>query len=120
MPNPRRSVEHRKFVAAVGICLGCGSVGLCEAAHVRLGTDGGTGLKPSDRFTVPLGHISNCGCHDRQHRVGEVTFWGERGIDPLDAASRLWTVSGDTEQGRRCIDRARARMRLVSAEEISA
>ena len=82
-PNPRRQVEHRKFVAAIGICLGCGSEGPCEAAHIRNNTDGGVGLKPNDRFTVPLGSISNCGCHARQHRIGELSFWGQVGIDPL-------------------------------------
>lgn len=107
-PNPKRAALHLAFVRDIGICLACGISGPTQAAHVRRGTDGGTGTKPSDKYAVPL-----CPeCHVRQHRVGEVTFWGELGVDPLDVACRLWTVSGDAEQGRRCIERARARITL--------
>ena len=35
-------------------------------------TDGGTSLKPSDNYTVPLCHK----CHQEQHRIGELAFWG--------------------------------------------
>jgi len=111
-PDPRRSVVHRRFVAAISICLGCGAEGPCEAAHVRNKTDGGTGLRTSDKFTVPLGALGNCGCHHRQHQTGEASFWGALGIDPLDAACRLWTVSGDIEAGRRVIFRARQAIEL--------
>ena len=41
-----------------------------ECAHVRMGTDGGMGLKPSDRWTISL-------CHDHhveQHQIGERAF----------------------------------------------
>ena len=107
-PNPRRAAEHLAFVREIGTCLACGRIGKCEAMHIRNRTDGGTGLKPSDRFSVP-----GCAeCHHRQHSTGELTFWGELGIDPLDVACRLWTISGDIDQGRRCIEKARARMRL--------
>ena len=38
-----------------------------ECAHVRSGTNGGTGLKPSDRWVISL-----CEFHHReQHRIGE-------------------------------------------------
>ncbi len=46
------------------------------------------GQKPDDWRTVPLcagpnsnieGHL---GCHNRQHIVGEETFWKDAGIDP--------------------------------------
>jgi len=48
-----------------------------EAHHVRLGTDGGTGLKPSDKWAVPL-----CHRHHRQlHQVGQVTFNSLHAID---------------------------------------
>ena len=107
-PNPRRAVAHLAFVRSIGICIGCGAECQCQAMHVRNNTDGGTGLKPSDRFSLP-----GCPtCHARQHRIGELTFWGELGIDPLDAACRLWTVSGDVEAGRRIIFRARQSIAL--------
>lgn len=101
-PNPKRASLHLAFVREIGICLACGMAGRCEAAHVRRGTDGGTGTKPSDRYAVPL----DAGCHSRQHRVGEVTFWGELGVDPLNISLRLWTVSGDAEAGRRIVERS--------------
>ena len=41
-----------------------------EAAHVRTGTDGGMGVKPSDCYVVPL-----CSFHHRlQHSIGEGAF----------------------------------------------
>lgn len=50
-----------------------------EAAHVRIGGDGGMSLKPSDWRTVPLcGHDSDSeGHHAQQHRLGERVFWEE-------------------------------------------
>jgi hypothetical protein len=107
-PNPRRAVTHLAFVREIGICLACGAVGPCQAMHIRNRTDGGMGLKPSDRFSAP-----GCfACHDRQHKIGEETFWGELGIDPLDVACRLWTISGDIEAGKSVIFKARQRIAL--------
>jgi len=104
-PDPKRAVAHLSFVRGVGICLCCGVIGLVQAAHVRAGTDGGTGTKPSDKYTVPL-----CDeCHRIQHNKGELTFWGDLGTEPLNVSLRLWTVSGDLYQGRRVIERDLAR-----------
>lgn len=65
-----RSEKHLKFVRSLP-CLIHGTTP-SEAAHIRTFTDGGTGLKPSDHFTVPL-----CSkCHREQHHEGEITFWG--------------------------------------------
>lgn len=61
--------------------------GPIEAAHIRNGTDGGTGLKPSDRYVVPLCRHH----HAMQHAVGEKTFWA--GHDPLKIAARYWKES---------------------------
>ena len=61
--------------------------GPTEAAHVRNGTDGGTGLKPSDCYAVPLCRHH----HSKQHAVGEQTFWAGR--DPLKIAAELWRIS---------------------------
>lgn len=107
-PNQRRAVAHLSFVREIGICLACGAERHCQAMHIRNRTDGGVGLRPSDRFSVP-----GCSeCHARQHRDGEITFWGRVGIDPINVACRLWTVSGDVEQGRRAVRRARQRADL--------
>ena len=51
--------------------------GPIECAHVRKGTDGGVGLKPSDRWVVSL-----CAYHHQeQHRLGEATFGDRYVID---------------------------------------
>ncbi len=101
--NPKRSVLHLAFVRSIGICLACGTRCATVAAHVRSGSDGGMGTKPSDKYAVPLCQIP---CHEKQHRVGELTFWGELGVDPLNISLRLWTVSGSVEAGRRIVERS--------------
>jgi hypothetical protein len=76
-----------------------------------LGCDGGTGLKPSDRYSLSL-----CArCHTLQHEFGELTFWSALHIDPLNVALRLWTVSGDINAGERIVFRARQRIDLMKA-----
>lgn len=85
-----RNPSHLKWVRGHQCaCEGeyCG--GKIEAAHVRNGTDGGMGVKPSDCYAVPL-----CSEHHRkQHERGETTFWKEHGIDPLKLAAELWAKS---------------------------
>jgi hypothetical protein len=79
--------------------------------HIRIGTDGGTGLKPSDRYTVP-----GCNrCHHRQHQIGERTFWAEVGIDPIWVADDLWEISPSSELGYGAVVLARSRLRAESA-----
>jgi hypothetical protein len=104
-PNLRRKEQHLDFVRDLP-CVACGRQVMMpirnQAAHVRIGTDGGAGMKPSDRYTVPLCVV----CHARQHK-GELSFWAELRIDPLNVAFRLWTISGDQEAGERIVFRAR-------------
>jgi len=75
-----RSQAHRDFVRSFA-CAMCGSTANREVAHVRLGSGAGIGQKPDDWRTVPLcaGPNSNAdgqlGCHNRQHTIGEQTFW---------------------------------------------
>jgi hypothetical protein len=54
-------------------------------------------------------------CHARQHRIGELSFWSARRIDPLNVALRLWTVSGDIKAGERTVFRARQQIDLATA-----
>jgi len=92
-------------------CVACGKHPPSEAAHVRNGTDGGIGLKPSDRYSLPLCRA----CHAKQHRLGELTFWSALRIDPLNTALRLWTVSGSlADGGERIVFRARQQINLVN------
>src|ERR1700746_3426843 len=89
-PDLRRRTNHLIYVRQLP-CTVCGKAAPSEAAHVRSGSDGGTGIKPSDRYALPL-----CtSCHALQHEFGELRFWATLRIDPLDVGLRLWTVSGD-------------------------
>ena len=90
-------------------CVACGKAAPSEPAHVRTGADGGVGIKPGDRYAVPLCTT----CHAKQHRVGELTFWSALRFDPLDVALRLWTVSSDLAAGERIVFRARQRIDLA-------
>ena len=111
-PNLRRRAQHLAFVRQLS-CVTCGKAAPSEAAHLRTGTDGGVGSKPGDRYAVPL-----CtACHAEQHRVGELTFWSELCIDPLNVAFRLWTVSANVEACERIVFRARQRIDLAKAYE---
>jgi hypothetical protein len=107
-PYLRQRAQHLAFVRQLA-CVACGKAAPSEAAHVRSGTDGGVGVKPSDRYAVPL-----CtACHARQHRIGELTFWSALRIDPLNVALRLWTISADIKAGERTVFRARQQIDLA-------
>lgn len=75
-----KSPAHRNWVRGFACCF-CGSKANIEVAHVRIGSGAGMGQKPDDWRTVPLcaGEQSNIdgelGCHNRQHIIGERTFW---------------------------------------------
>lgn len=92
--NPRLAPKHLAFVRLLP-CIACGAAAPSEAAHVRIGTDGGSGLRPSDRYALPLctSRPGREGCHARQHRIGERTFWAKARINPLAAADALWVIS---------------------------
>lgn len=84
----RRSPRHRKWVRGFACCA-CGSQVAVECAHVRNGTDGGMGMKPSDRWCISL-----CkDCHARQHNVGETTFADHHQIDLRKLASEFFEAS---------------------------
>lgn len=74
-----RSDAHRKFVSGTFCCAMCGRENPVEAAHVSIGSDPAMGMKPDDHRVVPLcgTTMEGEGCHQRQHRVGERTFWRE-------------------------------------------
>jgi hypothetical protein len=109
-PNLHRRGQHLAFIRQLP-CVACGKAAPSEAAHVRTGTDGGVGIKPGDRYAVPL-----CtACHVKQHRIGELTFWSALRIDPLNVALRLWTVSADVKAGERTVFRARQGINLAKA-----
>jgi hypothetical protein len=107
-PNDRLNPEHLAFIRKLP-CVSCGIKFNTEAAHVRIGSDGGMALKPSDRHAVPL-----CTrCHALQHR-GERTFWLNLGNDPIVLAASLWASSGDVLAGERIVIHARFITRLLA------
>jgi hypothetical protein len=76
-----RSHAHCNFVRQHS-CANCGSTANIEVAHVRLGSGAGIGTKPDDFRTVSLcGGVE--GCHAKQHRVGERTFWKGRNVEEI-------------------------------------
>lgn len=101
-------MNHLAFIRSLPCCR-CGK-SPSQAAHVRMGTGGGMGMKPDDRYTVPL-----CAdCHRRQHDVGERAFWGD---DPVHfLAGYLWESAGgkDASENRRMAIAAVLRFRLRS------
>jgi hypothetical protein len=108
--DPRRRAQHLAFVRQLP-CVVCGKAAPSEAAHVRSGSDGGAGMKPSDRYCLSL-----CtDCHALQHQFGELRFWSVVSIDPLNVAFRLWTVSGNIKAGERIVFRARQHITLMKA-----
>jgi hypothetical protein len=109
-PNFRRRVQHLAFVRQLP-CVACGKAAPSDAAHVRTGTDGGLGMKPGDRYAVPLCTT----CHAKQHRIGELIFWSALRIDPPNVATRLWTISADIKAGERTVFRARQQIDLAKA-----
>ena len=68
---------HRAWVRRHHCCVpACLAIPI-ECAHVRTGTDGGVGLKPSDRWTISL-----CSAHHaEQHRLSERRFERRYGSD---------------------------------------
>lgn len=99
-----QSREDKKHFARLRMlpCLKCGRFDT-EVSHIRKGTDGGTGLKPSPWFTMPLCHD----CHMLSH-TGEVTFWGgiEGVYKAIDWARRLYDAK-DIFEAQRLIVQAR-------------
>lgn len=76
-----RDKEHLALVRMLPCAMG--GKGKVEACHIRKGTDGAMGMKPSDCYVIPLSQEK----HAEQHRVGELSFWG--GHDKIEEAKGL-------------------------------
>lgn len=98
--------RHRKFIrsleCAVPACechIGAQAIWeakpwelwIVECCHVRTGTDGGAGMKPSDWWTIPL----CAGRHQEQHRIGEPAFEAAHKLDMKAIALGLARQSPD-------------------------
>jgi hypothetical protein len=105
--------EDPKYLALLRRCpcLSCDNDPAKVAAHVRMTRVGkpitGAGLKPGDRWALPL----CAGCHTdnpkAQHKVGEVLFWQHLGIDPLPLCQRLHRAAPDVQAMRTIVFQAR-------------
>lgn len=73
-----RSQKHCNHVRQHA-CVVCDDTAGIEVAHVRLGSGAGMGQKPHDYRTVALCKV----CHQRQHNVGEATFWKGRNLEAI-------------------------------------
>jgi hypothetical protein len=84
-PRRFRDKAHLAFVASQP-CILCGKRPV-DPHHIRFAQKQSLGRKVSDEFTVPL-----CRSHHRAlHRSGtEYLWWENVGIDPLQAARKLW------------------------------
>lgn len=71
-----RSQKHCNHVRSHA-CTVCHETAGIEVAHVRLGSGAGMGQKPDDWRTVSLCKV----CHQKQHTVGEKTFWTGRDVE---------------------------------------
>jgi ERF superfamily len=83
-PRRYRNREHLRYVAQQA-CLVCGR--RPSDPHLRHVQPRALGRKASDEFAVPL-----CRSHHRAvHRAGdERVWWKAAGIDPVNAARKLW------------------------------
>lgn len=93
-------------------CLRCDNDPAGVAAHVRLAEAPwkpitGIGIKPDDKWTVPL--CDDCHTRDRdsQHNVGEPVFWARLLLNPLKIAADLYAVSPDVAKMRDVIHAAK-------------
>lgn len=103
--GPIRCAAHLQFVRGFNCLVAderCSDV--TQAAHIRLGTDGGMGRKPSDCYVVPLCTVH----HDEQHRIGEATFAFKYRLDLERMAEILWRTSKPAQRWRRERERAEA------------
>jgi len=70
---------HRAWVRTHDCSIACrhDCSGPIECAHVRTGTDGGTGIKPHDKWCLSLCQKA----HREQHDIGEPAFEKKYGIN---------------------------------------
>ena len=92
-PNVIRSPSHRKWIrgfeCAVKTYANTDCATNTECAHVRTGTDGGMGMKPSDKWCISL-----CSEHHReQHQMGEPAFERKYGFSMKTLAAAFWKAS---------------------------
>lgn len=80
--DQRTCAAHRAWVRRHQCCVpGCINRSI-ECANVRIGTDGGVAIKPSDRWAISLCHTH----HKEQHQIGERAFQSRYPVDLYELA----------------------------------
>ena len=74
-----RSIKHLNFIRKQP-CIISDQFD-CQACHIRILSDGGTGLKPSD-FAIPMIYQY----HRLSHDMGEISFFTKFKINPYEIA----------------------------------
>jgi len=99
-PKPRKTMSrtcaaHRAWVRRHRCSVpGCRKLPV-ECAHVRSATDGGLGLKPSDKWTISL-------CQDHhleQHEIGEAGFEARYDLNLIELAKEFAKRSPYLQRG---------------------
>lgn len=96
-PEGQKDEAHLNLLRACP-CLTCGAEP-AEAAHLRYGDAEagkpftGKGQRPADRWANPLCPSCHRNGPDHQHSANERAWWAARGIDPINAAHRLYELS---------------------------
>lgn len=84
-----RCQSHLNFVRSHECSVpGCKGLPI-EVAHVRTGTDGGMGMKPSDNWTISLCREH----HQEQHNIGEPAFEARHRVDMKALAREFASAS---------------------------
>jgi hypothetical protein len=92
--SKRKFPKHRAWLRSQP-CVRCGAVNHIEAAHLRRGTDGGTGMKPSDCYAYPC-----CTwCHKEEHQKGNQTFCDEIDLTREFVLKWYWQTSPHYVEG---------------------
>ena len=87
--DPNRNPQHLEWIRTLPCCVpGCRNRP-SQAAHVRIGTGSGVGLKPPDRYTAPACYQH----HHEQHQLGHRAFDAKYAIDMRAIAEQLAKLS---------------------------
>ena len=82
-----RSVKHLNFVRSLDCYISDQTPS--QACHIRILTDGGTGIKPSDYFVLPFTYQY----HKMQSDIGELRFYKKFNINPFAIALNIIKLS---------------------------
>lgn len=90
LPKERKRTSRECSAHRAWVRRHCCSISGCirkpiECAHVRGGSDGGIGLKPSDKWTISLCVFH----HGEQHQIGEEAFEQKYSLDLRSLAAEF-------------------------------